>query len=939
MFRLALAGLRLRAGRSLALLGAMMLATTGFIVLTGTSETARLQVKDVVDAQFRPPYDILVRPAGTRTEVEAGRATVMPAFLSGTYGGISLDAWRRIQAVPDVEIAAPVAMVGHLRGVARARVDVTDQVDLAAARQLLRLRPVLRYDRGMSQTAATHDHFAYITTNRLLRLKSVTGDLTGQGTAVYDDGTRRRFRDLFAVCGDPYREAIGIRTAAPPLEVMPDGTRRPICPLREPRGELWAFQRTADGHYLAADPIPEDRFIVEPRFAQPSPRLTVPVPVSTSIMLAAVDPVQESRLVGLDQAMVSGRYLSPGETPVRDDPGVGYEMEQVPAIVTTRPGFDQKLAVAVAALPDEVARLLPGSGADPGVDAPAARHLADLADIDLADVFVEHVSREMIDLNRAETGLPQYVGRPGEPLRPVEVANNHTPPVNYAYFGDTEFRQVRIEWACGECAATVVGQFDPDRLPQADAMARIGVDVYAPVRVEGGDQRSRELLGDGRSLQRSGAAADYVGAPPMLLTSIDLLPTVLRQPPGRIDPDVAFQQAAPISAVRVRIAGIAGFDAVARERTRLVAERIAEATGLDVDIVMGSSPAAQAVDLPPGGNGRPGLRLSEWWSLKGVATAIVTAVDRKSMVLFVLVMVVCALFVGNATWAAVRSRDKELAVLACLGWRSLRLTGLVLSEVAMVGLAAGVLAAGSAVPVAGLAGIAVSWRHALLAIPAALLLALAAAWFPARRAGRVDPMTVVRSGGVRAAGTSRQVRSVTGLAVSNLRRVPGRTVVGAIALAAGVCALTLLVAVTFAFEGAIVGSLMGDAVSVSVRGVDLAAVVGMVLFGLVGVADVQYLNIRDRGAELAVLRSVGWTERALARMVLVEGVGVGVLGAVVGAGLGLGGAALLAGHAPPLLYGIAVAVAVAGIAFAAFAAAVPASGLRRVKLAVLLADE
>ncbi|MGE7317789.1 transcription termination factor Rho [Staphylococcus capitis] len=166
-----------------------------------------------------------------------------------------------------------------------------------------------------------------------------------------------------------------------------------------------------------------------------------------------------------------------------------------------------------------------------------------------------------------------------------------------------------------------------------------------------------------------------------------------------------------------------GYSERSAERVRLIAERIAQATGLDVDITLGSSPAPQTVELPAGAFGRPDLRLTENWSALGVASTITKAVDRKSAALFLLVLVVCVLFLGNAVSAAVRDRRPELAVLACLGWPARQIGALLLGEVATLGLAAGVLAVGLAFPLGAALGIRVDWERALLAVPVALLLA------------------------------------------------------------------------------------------------------------------------------------------------------------------------------------------------------------------------
>jgi ABC-type antimicrobial peptide transport system permease subunit len=164
-------------------------------------------------------------------------------------------------------------------------------------------------------------------------------------------------------------------------------------------------------------------------------------------------------------------------------------------------------------------------------------------------------------------------------------------------------------------------------------------------------------------------------------------------------------------------------------------------------------------------------------------------------------------------------------------------------------------------------------------------------------------------------------------------------VLGAGALAIGVAALTLVAAAAYAFRGAIVGSLLGDAVSLSVRGADAVAVVATVLLGAAAVADVLYLNIRDRAAELAALQAVGWTDAALARLVTYEGAAIGVLGATTGAALGLAGAAWLVGGVPGALVLVAAVAAAGGALATVLATLIPAALLRRLPTARLLAEE
>ncbi|WP_327011698.1 FtsX-like permease family protein [Dactylosporangium sp. NBC_01737] len=173
----------------------------------------------------------------------------------------------------------------------------------------------------------------------------------------------------------------------------------------------------------------------------------------------------------------------------------------------------------------------------------------------------------------------------------------------------------------------------------------------------------------------------------------------------------------------------------------------------------------------------------------------------------------------------------------------------------------------------------------------------------------------------------------------NLVRVPGRTALGAGALAIGIAAATVLGAITYTFHGAIVGTLLGDAVSLRVRAVDTIAVAATILLGVLAVADVLYLNVRDRAAELATLRATGWTSASLARLVAAEGLGIGVLGGALGAGLGVAGAAWLVGDLTAGLLATAGSAVAAGAVLATCAALVPAALLHRLPTAQLLAEE
>jgi putative ABC transport system permease protein len=121
--------------------------------------------------------------------------------------------------------------------------------------------------------------------------------------------------------------------------------------------------------------------------------------------------------------------------------------------------------------------------------------------------------------------------------------------------------------------------------------------------------------------------------------------------------------------------------------------------------------------------------------------------------------------------------------------------------------------------------------------------------------------------------------------------------------------------------------------------VDYIAAGATVILGVLAVADVVFLNIRERAAELATIRSFGWRDSELARLVITEGAIIGVTGSLAGAGLGLAAASWFAGALPARLIALAAIAVLAGVVITAAAALLPAALLRRLPTAHLLAED
>jgi hypothetical protein len=896
--RLAWSQVRFRPARALALILGVLVAATAFTVLTAASRTAQARTVGTVSANFRPAYDILVRPRGARSAVESKTGTVAPDFLSGIYGGITIAQWHQIERIPGVQVAAPIAMAAYARLEADIFVPVPAAALAGSGRQLYRMSTTYVSDDGASRIAQPPSYL-YVTPRPV-----TPPDGTGPGCTG---------------------------NAAP----MPPGTN--------------PFGTAAQSYTLCWSRVNKNDLPGTPPYAKAGYYVSWTVPV----LIAAIDPDAEAKLDGLNKALVSGRYLTENEP---------YGNMTLPVLASSASGMNEyaqttlQQLTAPSATPGMNVSWASAQAADPGRTVATVRTTAQQAYGAVLD-----------GLGPTDTGTTQsgtFTGTPVDgywSIGPVDyrlttagalVVRRVVNPELAWYTGspgpvpmDNEESQYRTVTSHEEVPTQatpslgsdltlikVAGVFDPARITSFDRLSQVPLGDYQPVDAAPATAASRRAL-HGADLMPSQNLGGLVSEPVNLITTLSALPA--------LETSQAFTDvptADPISVIRVKVAGVTGAGALSRERINAVAQQIEQRTGLDVDVVAGSSPSPVTIDVPAGTFGPPPLTLAQDWVKEGVAVAILEAVDKTSVALYALILVVCGLFVANAATAAVRGRRRELGVLAAVGWRRSRLFATVLGELAGIGLAAGLLAAAIALPVSAALRLSASPGRALLAVPVAIAVAVIGGLGPAWLAARADPVTSVRPP-VLAVGRGHQPRGITSLALLNVARTPGRTAIGVISLAVGIAALTMLTAVTFAFRGIVVGSLLGDAVDVQVRGVDYIAAGATVVLGVLAVADVVFLNITERAAELATIRSFGWRDSALARLVVTEGAVIGVTGSLAGAGLGLGAAAWLAGQLSARLLAVAAAAVLAGIIVTAAAALLPAALLRRLPAAHLLAEE
>ncbi len=859
MIRLATRGLLARRVATALAAAGLLTAVSGFLVLAGVSRTTQAVLSGDIAQAWNTPYDILVRPVGSETPLEASEGLVRPNFLSGLTGGITEAQLAAIRAVPGVAVAAPIAVVGFVQWPAAFPVDLAGALGSGPI-TVFRIEAQASGEAGLS-------HYPPRSAQYLVAAP--------QGRIVQPTATR---------IGPP---------AAPVLEV---GTARIAC---TPTVACWGG--------LTPTASQEGAF----RSSTPGLELSWSEP----IVVAGIDPVAEAQLAHLDRCVVSGRYLRASDMPATASSPAGPQ-PTIPVLVSDRSFIDETMTITTERAADPSAVL---NGASPaalsswsplGTQTASANSayqafLATLAHADYYDasphwtagqvtyrqVGPEHLAAQLQSSDPAiyNSSVVQQPTGQLQNLAPVEAS------------GDW-FRQVSREdqvprselfsrWA-------PVGEYNPDCVPGFNPLAGGRLETYGLPAV---------TLPDGQTLGPTRSLASYVNSPPLVLTT--LAGAAWLSDPARFTnaPGAAF-----ISAIRVKVAGVETPGAASEARLAAVAAEIEDASGLQVDVVKGASPRTVLVDLPAGQFGRPALTVSEGWSKKGVAVGFVEAVSGEDLALFTLVLLGAVLLVADTAYVAVRQRAPELATLRAVGWSGARIAWLVELEMLVLGLAVGIVSLLVTLALLPLGLVLAPWQIAG-AVPLTFIVAGIAGLVPALLVLRGPPVGQLVS--LEPAHRSRPIRWLTWLAVRDLlgpRRV--EALLGVLAVALGAVLVGSVSLVALAFNGRLDTTVLGVYLAAQVRPFHLA-IAGLTLgVGALAAGEIVSLGYLRREAAFATLRAIGWSPGLTARFLVVQAGIIGLLGGAIGAAVTLAVGQVLHATASAIVIAILTAIGAALVA-------------------------
>ncbi|WP_176555888.1 ABC transporter permease [Virgibacillus ndiopensis] len=112
--------------RFLLLIVGALIVSIGLSYLVGITQANKATVVDELQKRWKSSYHIVVRPPDARSVTEE-KKLLEPNYLSGIAGGISLEQYEQVKAISDIDIAAPIAMMGYIQNSTQlGQIDITE---------------------------------------------------------------------------------------------------------------------------------------------------------------------------------------------------------------------------------------------------------------------------------------------------------------------------------------------------------------------------------------------------------------------------------------------------------------------------------------------------------------------------------------------------------------------------------------------------------------------------------------------------------------------------------------------------------------------------------------------------------------------------------------------------------------------------------------------
>lgn len=421
-----------------------------------------------------------------------------------------------------------------------------------------------------------------------------------------------------------------------------------------------------------------------------------------------------------------------------------------------------------------------------------------------------------------------------------------------------------------------IGTYDPGKLKiSQNPLTKLPMETYSPASAQLVLNTNGKPVNPPTKISPSDTPFGFLTKPPGMLTTIKAAAKILGKK--------------PISAIRIKVAGVTNLSKESQKKLEKIASEIRNQTGLDAEITLGSSPQPALTHIPAKGNQSALGWIQQPWVKLGSSFAIFKETNVGFSGVVGCVMLVAIIYVFASLLISLFARRREFAVLLAVGWRPSQLSKMIFLEAGMLGSFVAVVAW-------GILSFVLSVHHTETSLARIILTGLfgfviygLGAIIPALLARRIRPYEALQSGEI--SHISRRfmkIRNIFALSFSYLLGKWRRSLLSVISIAVPTSLLAFFLFVTFRLKGVMYTTWLGQYVALKVGPQHYVAMAVALLIAILTTAEVMWQNISERQPEIALLKSVGWQNRSVRYLVLLEGGFSGLISAVIGLAIAFG---------------------------------------------------
>lgn len=803
----------------LTLVGALIISA-GLSLMFNLTDSSQGTVEQTLQKKWSSAYDIVVRPKGSQMSTESSDL-LEPNYLNGINGGISLKQYETIKQMKEVDIAAPIAVMGY-------------------ANTFVMFKKAMTFPKEPG----------------IYRFKRTTYTETGLGKEL-------QFEDLIHI-------AQGTKIQLP--KKVPFSTS-PVDSFRD-------------------------------------------VSAGNPVLIVAVDPKEEARLVGLDQSVSSknnSRYFSQLDQhessrgaddniiPVLVNPhsfnkgtyeftieklDAPYQTEQdqqklVQELVKKQPDGDrvnsilqtypakltQRLEMPSSKVEETYLKTLSeGTNLQTFVaeDAPGAQLLYKSGPLQFEETKSPYPTRWKSAFEVSTSAIH---------LKNWYFPESTHPSKGYRSLVSTGKKvknpsEMEIPFKYPYLTFKVVGLYDPNKIKVSkDPLNELPMETYRP--------SSADLVLDARGNPVNPAKSiDTSGNPVGLLTNSPNILTTL-------DSAFAVNGKQAISSIRLKVKGATTVSEESEQLLQEVKTQIEQETGLLATITKGSSP--QPVVTKVVDNGKTLGWIEQPWVHIGAAMTIFRETSVGFSGVIFAMLAVAIVYVLATSYVSMLARRKEFAVLLALGWRTKDLYRIVLIESALLAGFVSIVALivesiFSYVRSEAMNGWSLLW----ITLFSLVIYFAGAAWssFTIRK---ISPYEAIKTGEYASSSHVKlNLRSTWTLALKEIFGKWKRNALSILSIALPTALLTFFLFVTFHLQGVLYTSWLGQFVALQVGPMHYVTMGVAITIAILTTGEIMWQNVTDRRASLAILKAVGWTNGSVRQLIVLEGMLIGFVAGIVG---------------------------------------------------------